>query len=289
MSTQPRPRNEHDPPAEPAPEAARRPRESAHTPARRAAFPVLSWIGRHVRGFYAAVGTFLIALVAVLVLGGVLFAKLADGVMEGETHAFDMAIMQWMGANGSPLLTSAALEVTALGASLVVWMVVMVSSVFLWVSRHRYSVLLLWVSILGAGLVNTALKAFFDRERPDVFPWRTPQAAAESFPSGHSMTSAVAYATLAFLIARLEPAPVMRRLTFLVAGMVIVLIGVSRMYLGVHWPSDVVGGWIMGLAWAAFCGLGIEALRYFRRRNPEMAEVEQDLNAEPERRAGVRE
>ena len=259
------------------------------TPARKVARPFLRWIGQHVAGFYAAVGVFLLVGIALIVVCGLLFAKLADEVVEGETHAFDVAVMEWMGSHGDPRVTIAALVVTALGGGLVVWLVVLVSSVFLWVSRHRYSVLLLWVSILGAGVVSSTLKAFFDRPRPDVFEWRVPHAGQASFPSGHSMTAMVAYSTLAFLVARLETSAFLRRVTFFVAFVVIALIGMSRMYLGVHWPSDVIGGFVMGLAWAAFCALGIEALRYFRTRKPGVVdEAEQDLDAERERELGMR-
>jgi undecaprenyl-diphosphatase len=254
-----------------------------------ALFRVLRWIGGHVRGFHTAVGTFLIIAVLLVVIGAVGFATLAQGVVRNHDNVLDRSVMEWMGRSESSFLTKAALEVTALGAGVVVWMLVLVSSVFLWVSRHRYSVLLLWVSILGAGLISSTLKAFFNRPRPDIFPWRAPYADQASFPSGHSMTAMVAYSTLAFLIARLEPTPFLRRMTFVLAGVVIVLIGLSRMYLGVHWPSDVIGGFLTGIAWAAFCALGIDALRYFRTRKPEIEEVEEDLDAEAEREAGVRE
>ncbi|HEX2205113.1 MAG TPA: phosphatase PAP2 family protein [Longimicrobium sp.] len=238
---------------------------------------LLRWVGGHVRGFYAAVGVFLVAGI-VIVLGAALgFAALADSVVEGETLAVDRAILLWMNRHATPERTVIALEITALGAGVVVWMVVLVTSAFLWTSRHRYSVLLLWVSMIGAGLISQSLKMVFDRPRPDLFPWRAPYAPNASFPSGHSTTAMVAYVTLAYLIARLEPSRAMRRLTFVVAGLVIVAIGLSRMYLGVHWPSDVVGGFFTGLAWAAFCALGIEALRYFRTRKPEIVEQEEGL------------
>ncbi|HEX8243663.1 MAG TPA: phosphatase PAP2 family protein, partial [Longimicrobium sp.] len=161
----------------------------------------------------------------------------------------------------------------------VVWLLVIIASVFLWVSRHRWSATLLWVSILGSGLINSVMKLFFNRPRPHLFPWRVPYAGLSSFPSGHSMTSMVCYATLAYLIARLVPSAFLRRFTFVVAALIIVLIGMSRMYLGVHYPTDVLAGFMMGLAWASFCALGIEAMRFFRHREPEVAQQEQDLDA----------
>lgn len=93
------------------------------------------------------------------------------------------------------------------------------------------------------------------------------------------MGAMVMYATLAYLVARLESTPALRRLTFVFAAILVSLIGASRMYLGVHYPSDVLGGFLIGLAWATFCALGIEAIRYFRRRKPGVERVEHDLDA----------
>lgn len=248
-------------------------------PGRRAMFALFRKVGEHVRGFHAAVGALLVAALAVIAVCVTFFAALADEVMEGGTQAFDDRVLLWMNAHASPWLTGLALDVTALGAGTVVWLVVMVASVYLWVSRHRWSAALLWVSILGSGLINATMKLLFERPRPHLFPWRVPYAGLSSFPSGHSMTSMVCYATLAYLIARLEPNAFLRRFTFALAGVMIVAIGLSRMYLGVHYPTDVLAGFMMGLAWAAFCALGLEAVRYFRHRKPEVAAQEKDLDA----------
>lgn len=271
-----------------APDRRAVPREGPLEPARHLLFGFFRWIDRHVRGFHAAVGTFLAVGLLVALLLVWTFGLLARWVMAGRTQAFDDAVLLWMNEHATPALTIAALEVTALGAGLVVWMVIVVASAFLWASRHRYSVALLWVAMLGAGLINSSLKTLFDRPRPELFEWRTPYAGMASFPSGHSMTAMVVYATLTYLVARLEPTPTLRRLTVGVAAVVILLIGLSRMYLGVHYPTDVIAGYLTGLAWAAFCALGIEAVRYFRRKRPEVAAEERDLDAERERALGLR-
>jgi undecaprenyl-diphosphatase len=244
-----------------------------------AKFRLFRWIGDHVRGFHAAVGALLFVGVALILVCVTLFAALADEVMEGDTLPFDRAVLLWMNHHATPQLTGLALDVTALGAGTVVWLVVVIASVFLWSSRHRWSAALLWVSIAGSGLINTIMKLFFHRERPHLFPWRVPYAGLSSFPSGHSMTSMVCYATLAYLIARLVPSAFLRRFTIGVAAVIVVLIGLSRMYLGVHYPTDVAAGFIMGLAWASFCALGLEAIRFFRHRQPEVAAQERDLEA----------
>jgi len=245
---------------------------------RDAVFRLLRLIGRHVQGFYAAVGVFLFAGLAVVTLAAAAFAQLAEAMVEGQTQAFDEAILRWMGGIGAAWLDTAALEVTALGARVVVYMVVLIASAFLWQSRHHYSAALLWVAVLGSGLINTVLKLTFNRPRPDVFPWRTQHVGLASFPSGHAMTSIVVYGTLAFLLGRLAPTRWLRRVVWALAGVVIVLVGVSRLYLGVHYPSDVLAGFVIGGAWAVTCALGMEAVRYFRTRRPEVAAEERDLD-----------
>lgn len=241
-------------------------------------YRLLRWIGAHVQGFYRAVGVFLVIGLIVVLVAAIGFATLAERVMAGDTLHADESILRAMERMGSPALDNIALEVTALGARVVVWMVVLIASVFLWSSRHHYSAALLWVSMLGAGFVNAALKVSFNRPRPDVFPWRTQHVGLASFPSGHAMTSIVVYGTLAFLIARLAPTRLLKRLTWTIAIVVILLIGWSRLYLGVHYPSDVLAGFVMGAAWAVICGLGIEAVRYFRTRRPMVVVEEKDLD-----------
>jgi undecaprenyl-diphosphatase len=248
-------------------------------PARRAMFALFRLIAEHARGFHAAIGALLIVALGVILVCVAFFAMLANVVMAGGTQAADDAVLLWMNQHESPELTDVALNVTALGAGMVVWLVVIVASVFLWSSRHRWSAALLWVSILGSGLINSVMKLFFNRPRPQLFPWRAPYAGLSSFPSGHSMTSMVCYATLAYLVARLEPNRFLRRFTFGVAVLIVGMIGLSRMYLGVHYPTDVLAGFTMGLAWASFSALFIEALRYFRHRKPEVAAQEKDLDA----------
>ncbi|HYH81723.1 MAG TPA: phosphatase PAP2 family protein [Longimicrobium sp.] len=274
MSTQP----EIRPPGPPLPERRGEPRHGSE-PGKRVVFSLFRWIGEHVRGFYGAVGALLFAGLAVMIVCVALFGALAGEVMEGDTQRMDDAVLLWMNRHASPALTTFALDVTALGAGTVVWLVMIVASVFMWVSRHRYSVLLLWVAIAGSGLINATMKMFFERPRPQLFPWRVPYAGLSSFPSGHSMTSTVCYATLAFLVVRLVDSRVLRRFVVGLAVVMVLMIGLSRMYLGVHYPTDVLAGFATGLAWASFCALMIEAIRYFRHRKPAVVAQEHDLDA----------
>lgn len=240
-------------------------------------FGLLRLIAPHVRDFYAAVGIFLFVGLALLMGGALAFAGLAEVVSDGEIQAIDDSILLWMNRHANPTLDAAALEITALGGVVVVWTVILISSVFLWQTKHHYSVYLLWIAVLGGNAINFTLKGLFARPRPQLFEWRVPFAPHSSFPSGHSTTAVVLYITLAYLLARLEPSRRMRRLTLAVAALLVFLIGASRVYLGVHHPSDVLAGFAVGLAWATFCALGIEAIRFFRNRKPEVVEEEKGL------------
>jgi undecaprenyl-diphosphatase len=248
-------------------------------PERGALRPLLRAIGRLVGGFHAALGTFFVLAFAVMLAAVAAFAALAEAVTGGETAAVDRDILLWLNARASPELDNFALNVTALGSGVVVGLIVALASMYLWGSRHRYSAVFLWVALAGSWILSSTLKAAFDRPRPDVFEWRTPTAFQASFPSGHSITAMVGYATLAYLVARLLPQRSLRWVTVGAAALIVAVVGWSRMYLGVHWPSDVLAGYATGLAWAAFCGLGLSAVRYFRGRRPGVGGEEEDLGA----------
>ena len=259
------------------PERRTAPRESVADRAVNPVFGLFRWIRAHVSGFYGAVGTFLIIGLALAIAAVLLFAAIATLMAAGAIQRFDDRVLLWLNQHANESLDVVALEITALGSGATVWMVVMVGSVFLWITRHRYSAALLWVAALGSGIVNSALKNSFDRPRPQLFEWRTDYAGLSSFPSGHAMTAMVVYATLAYLVVRIEPGRRLRQLTLAIAAIVILLIGITRLYLGVHYPSDVIAGYLAGLVWATACALGIEAVKYFRYRKPEVAADEADL------------
>lgn len=224
------------------------------------------WMVRQVRGFYSAVGLFLaIGLgLALLALWG--FAGLAESVIEGETRRFDERVLLWMNQHTSEWLDVVALEITALGDGAVVSVLVLVSSLLLWLTRNRHLAVILWVAALGGILINTVLKLAFERPRPQLFEWRTEYAGLSSFPSGHATSAMVVYLALAYVITRLEPTRALRRVTFTSFGILVLLIGLSRLYLGVHYPSDVIAGYAVGFAWAMFSALAVEAIRHARTR-----------------------
>lgn len=226
-----------------------------------------------------AVGIFLVGGFIVAAFGAWVFEELADHVEAGATQAFDDAVLRWMGAHHSTALDNIMLEVTALGTGTVVMMIVAVAALFLVLTRHKYSAILLLVSTGGGLILNLILKMGFNRPRPAIFVPEV-HAVSSSFPSGHAMSAAIVYGTVAYLAARLHKRRWAKALIMIVALVVIVLISISRLYLGVHYPSDVVAGVSIGLAWAAFCMATLEAIQRFGvRRDPRVLEDEKPAPA----------
>ena len=244
-------------------------------------FTVIRGLLALARNFYAAFGIFLSVGALIAVAGTYAFAKFASHVKSGRTQAFDDAVLQWVGQHRTPKLEPVMVEITFLGTGTVVLMLVAVSGMFLWLSRHKYSALLLLISTTGGIVLNNLLKAGFERPRPQIFDWGT-HVVSWSFPSGHAMSAAVVYGTVAYLAARLQRRHWHRVVTLLAALVLIVLIAASRVYLGVHYPSDVLAGIIIGLAWAAFCMATLETIQvYARWRAPKVL-----ANEQPAPRAG---
>lgn len=223
-------------------------------------------VGRRLRDLRAAVGVVLLAGVLVVAAGIAAFAWVAVHVRSGSTQALDDAWLRWLGVHrGAPWLENAMLEITLLGTGTVVIMIACVAALFLGLTKHRASAGLLIAATIGAIVINNVLKAAFDRPRPTLFSWGT-RAFTTSFPSGHAMSAAAVYATVAFLAARLQQRRAARMTTYSLAALVIAAISFSRLYLGVHYPSDVAAGLVVGLAWAAFCTTVLEATQLLIRR-----------------------
>jgi undecaprenyl-diphosphatase len=238
-------------------------------------FASLRGIAGIAKNFYATIGIFLSAGALVALAGTYAFAKFAGHVRSGSTLAFDTAGLQWIAQHRPPGLEPIMLEITFLGTGTVVMMIVAVSGMFLWLTKHRYSALLLFVATGGGILLNNLLKLGFGRPRPQVFDWGT-EVVSWSFPSGHAMSATVVYSTVAYLAARLQRRHLHRVMTLICAALLIILIGISRLYLGVHYPSDVIAGVIIGLAWAGFCMATLEAIQlYARNRAPRVLRHEQ--------------
>lgn len=248
-------------------------------------YRALRKVGAHAENFYTVVGIFLLIGAAVAVAGTLAFAELGEHIKKGSTQQFDVAVLQWIGARHTPFLTSLMTEITPLGTGAVVLVMIGVTTAFLWHTEHKHSARLLLASTAGSILLNNVLKLWFNRPRPTVFAWET-HAVSSSFPSGHAMSATVVYGTVAYLLARLQKHRWARAITLTLAVVMIALICATRLYLGVHYPSDVLGGIVVGLAWAGFCMATLEAsLVLARRRAP--ADVVEEKPAPTEKTTPV--
>ncbi len=196
-----------------------------------------------------------------------IFIFIAQDVFEGETASFDRAaILAFRSAGnisqsvGPPWVEEAVRDVTALGSIIVV--VILSGAVlgYLLMLGKRGPALLLLMSVAGGTALNDLLKYVFARPRPDlVLP--TTQVFTSSFPSGHAAVSAVVYLTLGALLARDAPSVAGKIYVMAVAILIVFLVGVSRVFLGVHYPTDVLAGWCIGSAWALTCWLAANRLQ----------------------------
>ena len=213
-----------------------------------------------------------LAIVATLfiVAGGLWsFISIADEVNEKETEAFDNAVMLALrnpadlaDPIGPPWLEGVMRDVTALGSQFVLVFVTLSVVGFLLLVRKRGAALLVFGSVLGGAILGDLLKLAFERPRPDLVPHGTLVLTA-SFPSNHAMLSAVTYLTLGALLARFHEKRTAKIYFLALAAILTALVGISRVYLGVHWPTDVLAGWSVGAAWAM--GVWLIALWLQRR------------------------
>lgn len=206
----------------------------------------------------------LVALLAVIGGLGFAFIKIGRAVSGDETTGFDEAVLLALRTApddpiGPESLTHAFMHLSALGSGSVTGLIVLISIIFFVVAGHyRYALLMLACS-LGTLAGMALLKSFYERERPTVVTHIDPPGG-HSFPSGHSMISAALYMTLAVLIARALDSRRQRVAVVTIGALLMLLIGFTRLYLGVHYPTDVLAGWTAGLLWALICGLIVHRL-----------------------------
>jgi membrane-associated phospholipid phosphatase len=190
--------------------------------------------------------------------------EIAEDVSDGEPLTLtDVRFSNWLHTNGSPPLTKAMWIITTLHGSWVVCTVAVLIGLYLWRRRQRYWVVALWLSVFGGLLLNKSLKLVFHRARPR-FSDAVQSLTSYSFPSGHTMIATVFYGALAaFVIANSKSWP-LRILSVAIALALIILVAFSRIYLGAHYLSDVLGAMAEGFAWIA---LSLTGLYYFWHRN----------------------
>ena len=204
---------------------------------------------------------------------GYVFIQIASEMAEGDTMSFDRWLIEALRSAADPSipvgpawLRAAMVDVTALGGVSVVTLLTVVVVFYLVTVRKEATALFVAASITGGALLGVALKAAFMRPRPDVVAHLV-DVTSTSFPSGHATNSAVVYLTLGALLARTQTSRRVRAYLMAVAIALTLTVGFSRVYLGVHWPSDVVAGWCVGAAWATLCALLARTLQ--RRRTLE--------------------
>ena len=187
------------------------------------------------------------------------FVEIAGEVLEGDTTRFDRTLLLALREANNPAdpigptwLEEAARDMTALGGHLVLTLVTLATLAYLTMTRKTHAALLVIAAVGGGMLLSTALKVGFERPRPDLVP-HAARVYTASFPSGHAMLSAVTYLTLGALLARVQPQRRLKAFLLGLAVIITIMVGASRVYLGVHWPSDVLAGWCVGAAWASLC------------------------------------
>jgi undecaprenyl-diphosphatase len=220
-------------------------------------------------------GLLLLCLIVAAVWG---LAELTDEVLEGATRSLDRDILLALRTPGdlsdpvgSPYVEEMARDLTALGGTVVITGATLLAAGFFLMRGSLGSMFYLLVATGGGIAISSIGKEFFDRPRPDLVPHGSLVYTA-SFPSGHSMMAAVAYLTLGVLIARVLPQRRQKVYVLSIAVMLTLLVGVSRVYLGVHWPTDVAAGWLAGAAWAVLCVLVARVLSRRGHVEPEVCE-----------------
>ncbi len=202
-------------------------------------------------------------LAAILLL--LAFAGLAFAVLHGDMAGFDSAVAGWLqaqdgsGPAGPPWLLEAARDITALGSVSLLGTIVVAGGIYLLGSGQARSAVLVAVAAIGSFAASSVVKHFFDRPRPDLEG--ATRVFTSSFPSSHAATSAATYLTIGLLLAATARRTSTKVYWLGWAVLLVAVIGLTRIYLRVHFPSDILAGWILGTEWTLICWGVAAALR----------------------------
>jgi membrane protein DedA with SNARE-associated domain/membrane-associated phospholipid phosphatase len=198
--------------------------------------------------------------IVLIVLGSWLFGGIAEDIVHGDPLVqIDQAVSQFMHAHAEPPFTTTMLVTSLAGSYLIVGLSLLIGGILAW-QRRWYELSMLVLASGGGELINLVLKALFARQRPTV-PDPLLTLTSPSFPSEHAMASMIFYGLTVYLVVRRVRVWRWRVLAVLSGALLIILIGFSRIYLGVQYLSDVLGGYAAGFVWLAFTVTGVETLR----------------------------
>jgi membrane-associated phospholipid phosphatase len=211
-------------------------------------------------------GLFLTLLLLMLIVATCMFGAIAEDVVNRDPLTIiDTRFSAWLHDHAFASLTRAMLVLTYMHSALGVTAMTVTAFAWLWIKRLRVWVLLMALSVFGGMLLNALLKQIFGRTRPH-FENPLLTIANYSFPSGHTMMATVFYATLCLLFVTRVRSWLWRVIAVVVSALMILLVGFSRIYLGVHYLSDVLAAIAEGLAWLAFCVISVQELERWRNR-----------------------
>jgi len=202
-----------------------------------------------------------VATIFIIAASSCLFLKLVSEIREGEGHAVDQAILLALrdpadpsNPIGPPWVEVMFRDLTSLGSPSVLALVTIAAVGYLWIDRKRGAALFVLLAVAGGAALEAMLKLGFARPRPELVSHLV-DVNSFSFPSGHATMATITYLTLGVLLAGVQERPRMKLYLLAVASILAFLVGISRVYLGVHWPTDVLAGWCLGAAWALGCWL----------------------------------
>jgi undecaprenyl-diphosphatase len=202
-----------------------------------------------------------VAAIFVVAASSFLFLKLASEIREGETHAIDQAILLELrdptdlsNPIGPHWLEIMFRDLTSLGSPTVLALITGAAVIYLWIDQKPAAAVFVAIAIASGAVLEVLLKLGFARPRPELVSHLV-DVNSFSFPSGHATMATITYLTLGTLLARVQKRRAMKLYLLAVATFLALLVGFSRVYLGVHWPTDVVAGWCVGAAWALGCWL----------------------------------
>lgn len=197
------------------------------------------------------------SLLALCLASWIVFLKFCSEVMEGESHDIDQSIIFFIRDYtvpehllGKPWFAEMMRDISGLGGIAVLTLLTLAVMAYLILRRNGGQALYVLVAVVTGSMFSNLLKVGFDRPRPDIIPHGS-HTMLPSFPSGHSLISAITYLTLGAMVAAAHRGRWMRIYLMAVPVILTLMIGISRIYLGVHWPSDVLAGWLGGAAWAS--------------------------------------